>query len=437
VRQHRNRLRPALASWGVVMGVLLCALPAWASRRVERGHRNHRTNLDRRSTVASFQTTRHIVRPGETLAGILKDSGLPTGERARWYSAVRRAAGDISLLPERLLMLQFDRSRQLMVLSYDLDEQNRVVVEREGKGLQARTEPIDVRVTVVGAQGVIEKNLHRAAMRAGVPDRVISQMADILGWEFDFRRVQPGDRFRVVYERRVSADGRPLRPGRVLAAEIRGARQTAQAFYYDDGVEGTYVDANGRLLSQSFLRYPVEFTRISSVFAHKRFHPILKRARPHNGVDFAAPVGTPVRAASDGIVSLAGWNGDFGNQVALQHGGGIVTTYSHLRGVARGLHRGTEVRQGQVIGWVGQTGLATGPHLHFALFKNGKYLNPLTAQVALRRRVPDLHRFELAKLSLLQRLASVPRPPSAAPAEPVMLASLPPSRRVGVVSLTR
>ena len=435
--QHRASSRSALTSWAVAIGVLLCGLPAWASRRVERGQANHRTDLVRRNTAESLQTTRHMVRPGETLGGILKASGLPTRERARWYSAVRQVADEVSLLPEHLLTLQFDRSRQLMVLSYDLDEQSRVVVERGGKSLQARTEPIDVRVTVVSAQGVIEKNLHRAAMRAGIPDRVISQMADILGWEFDFRRVRRGDRFRVVYERRVSADGRPLTPGRVLAAEIRSGQRTAHAFYYDDGVEGTYVDTNGRLLTQSFLRYPVEFTRISSVFSHQRLHPILKRSRPHNGVDFAAPVGTPVRAASDGIVSLAGWNGDFGNQVALEHGGGIITTYSHLNGVARGLRPGTEVRQGQVIGWVGQTGLATGPHLHFALFRDGKYLNPLTAQVALRPRVPDLHRFEIAKLSLLQRLASAPRPPSAAPAEPIMLASLPPSRRVGVVSLTQ
>ncbi len=420
-----------------MVGVLLCSVPAAASRRPDRRHHSPRARIAPRSTPVSLQTTRHIVRPGETLTGILKGNGLSPRERANWTLVMRRTAGEISLLPERLLSLQFDRSHRLMVLSYDLDEQKRVVVERDDKRLRGRTEPIDVRVSAVSAQGVIEKNLHRAAMRAGIPDRVISQMVDILGWEFDFRRVQPGDRFRVVYERRVTADGRPLTPGRVLAVQIYSRRRVVQAFYYDDGIEGTYVDGDGRVLAQNFLRYPVEFTRISSVFSHRRFHPILKRTRPHNGVDFAAPAGTPVRAAGDGVVTHAGWEGDFGNQVALQHGGGLVTTYSHLRAVARGLRRGTEVRQGQVIGWVGQTGLATGPHLHFALFRNGKYLNPLTAQVTLRRHVPDMHRFEVAKLALLQRLASAPRSPSAAPVEPVMLASLPPSRRLGIVSLTQ
>lgn len=384
-----------------------------------------------------IKSDRHIVKKGETLAGILRARGLSRREIWQWDAAIQKAAGPVALAPNHVLTLQFGKGTRLSGLDYEVNDDTQVIVEREGKGLRGRSEPLRINVTPVGAQGIVDKNFHQAAMRAGIPDRVISQMADILGWEFDFRRVQQGDRFRVVYERRVSRDGRVLTPGRVLAAEIRTTRRAVQAFYFDDGVEGTYVDANGRVLAQSFLRYPVEFTRISSVFARSRFHPILKHARPHNGVDFAAPVGTPVRAAGDGVVTFAGRNGDFGNHIAVQHGDGLMTTYSHLRGIVRTVRTGAAVRQGEVIGWVGQTGLSTGPHLHFALFRNSQYLNPLTAVVSLRRGVRDVHRFQVAKQTLLQHLAAVPRPATAPAAEPVALAALPPARRLGVVSITQ
>ncbi|MBI3781920.1 MAG: M23 family metallopeptidase [Deltaproteobacteria bacterium] len=182
-------------------------------------------------------------------------------------------------------------------------------------------------------------------------------------------------------------------------------------------------------------RYPVEFTRISSHFTHQRFHPILQVARPHNGVDFAAPTGTPVRAASDGVVLIAGRNGDFGNQVEIRHENGFSTTYSHLSAISRELRVGQKIRQGTVIGAVGQTGLATGSHLHFALFHGGQYLDPLTAKVELRRDVRDMRRFASAKQVLLRQIASLVRP--ASPVEPVMVAGLPLSQRPGPISITQ
>jgi murein DD-endopeptidase MepM/ murein hydrolase activator NlpD len=384
-----------------------------------------------------LKARRHQIRRGETLSSILRSYGLRQREIGQWDAAMRRAARKVVLTPERVLALEFKSPGQLATLSYAVDDASRVVVERTGRTLRSRMEPLAVKVNVAGAQGVIEKNFHLAARQAGIPDRVISQMADILGWEFDFRHVRRGDRFRVVYERRVSGDGRVLPPGRVLAAEIRGARRTAQAFYYVDDGEGTYVDAHGRALTHSFLRYPVEFTRISSVFSHQRFHPILKKSRPHNGVDFAAPPGTPVRAAGDGVVKWAGRNGEYGKHIAINHGEGMVTTYSHLRGIVSRVRPGSSVRQGQVIGWVGQTGLTTGPHLHFALFRNRQYVNPLTARVALRRDVRDPARFQLAKQTLLMQLANVLVPAATAPGEPITLAGLAPWHRLGVVTFTR
>jgi len=419
---------------GAIVALAISSVPAVASTRPYRTPNRDDALLTK---PAALSTTRHQVERGETLTSILRGFGLGHREIAQWDAAMQRAAGKLALTPARVLTLEFTSPSELTSLSYPVDNQNRVVVERSGRTLRGRTEPLVVKVSVAGAQGVVEKNFHLAAQQAGIPDRVISQMADILGWEFDFRGVQRGDRFRVVYERRVSADGRVLPPGKVLAAEIRSGRRTVQAFYYDDDGERTYVDARGVALTQSFLRYPVEFTQISSVFSNQRFHPILKTNRPHNGVDFSAPSGTPVRAAGDGVVSWAGPNGEFGNQVAIDHGDGMVTTYSHLSGVASGLRPDMHVRQGQVIGFVGQTGLATGPHLHFALFHDQQYMNPLTARVTLHRRVRNLTRFEVAKQTLLTQLVSVPLPAPTGPVEPITVAGLAPWLRPGIVTLTR
>ena len=327
-----RQLPPAPLALAAIVAVALSSVPAVARTGPYRSTNTADAALTR--PTAALSASRHEVQRGETLTSILHGYGLRYREVAQWDAALQHAAGKLALAPGRALTLEFRSPNELASLSYPVDNQIRVVVERTGRTLRGRTEPLVVKVSVAGAQGVVEKNFHLAAQQAGIPDRVISQMADILGWEFDFRRVHRGDRFRVVYERRVSADGRVLPPGKVLAAEIRSGRRTVQAFYYDDDGERTYVDAHGVALTQSFLRYPVEFTQISSVFSNQRFHPILKTNRPHNGVDFAAPPGTPVRAAGDGVVSWAGPNGEFGNQVAIDHGDGMVTTYSHLSGVA-------------------------------------------------------------------------------------------------------
>jgi murein DD-endopeptidase MepM/ murein hydrolase activator NlpD len=430
-----RQLPSAPLALGAIAALAITSVPAVARTAPYRIAVSDHAALTRRT--AGLSKSRHQVERGETLTRILRSYGLRQREIAKWDAALQQAAGKLALTPGRALTLEFRSPSELASLSYPVDNQIRVVVERSGRTLRGRTEPLAVKVSVAGAQGVVEKNFHLAARQAGIPDRVISQMADILGWEFDFRRVQRGDRFRVVYERRVCADGRVLPPGKVLAAEIRSGHGTVQAFYYDDDGEGTYADARGVALTQSFLRYPVEFTQISSVFSDQRLHPILKTNRPHNGVDFAAPQGTPVRAAGDGVVSWAGPNGEYGNQVAIDHGDGMVTTYSHLSGIAAGVRADLHVRQGQVVGFVGQTGLATGPHLHFALFRNQQYINPLTARVTLRRSVRDLARFQLAKQTLLTQLVSVPLPAPSGPVEPVTVAGLLPWLRPGVVTLTR
>lgn len=423
-------LRAQSAAQTIILGLLVasCILPttAGAARKPSKSSSN--------SAASGVKPARFVVQPGQTLTTFLSGYGLSPREINEWDDAMRTAAGDFQLSPGHVLNLRF-AGRKLTTLSYEVDDCIRVLVERRGKDLRGKTEPLQARIKMVGAEGLVVKNFFQAARQANIPDKVVSQMADILGWEYDFRRVKPGDRFRVLYEHRVSIDGRPLQPGKILAAEIRGAHRTVQAFYYDDGGEGVYVDGKGRTLSQGFLRYPVEFARISSHFSRQRFHPILNVSRPHNGVDFAAPTGTPVRAAGDGVVIGAGRNSDYGNQVEIRHENGWTTTYSHLSSIAKNLRHGQAIKRGDVVGAVGQTGLATGPHLHFALFRNGEYANPLTAKVELRRDVRDLQRFASAKQVLLRQIASLVRP--VAPVEPVMVASLPSAQRPAPITITQ
>ncbi len=417
---HAQRL------WLIAIAIVVCVAPVEAAKRA-------RGKAATRQKAAVVEQKR-VVQPGETLTRILADYGQGGAEALRWDEAMRRAAGEFALSPGHLLRLAF-RGGRLERVSYEVDDCVRVVVNRRGNALQGKTEPLQARVRLVAAEGLVTKNFFQAARQAGIPDKVVSQMADVLGGEFDLRRVRPGDRFRVLYEHRTTVEGRTLPPGKLLAAEVRSGTRVAQAFFYNDGGQGVYVDGQGRTLTQGFLRYPVEFARISSHFSKRRFHPLLQVARPHYGVDFAAPAGTPVRAAGDGVVTFAGWDGEYGNRIELRHENGWTTEYAHLQRIAPTVRVGARVRQTQVIGWVGQTGLATGPHLHFGLFRNGQYQDPLTAKVELRREVQDPKRFALAKQALLRQISALVRP--AAPLEPVLVAALPQPQRPAPVTITR
>jgi murein DD-endopeptidase MepM/ murein hydrolase activator NlpD len=255
------------------------------------------------------------------------------------------------------------------------------------------------RDTVLGGNlamksGRIRSSLFAATDDAGVPDSVATQLADIFGGEVDFHRdLRRGDHFTVVYETQ-SLDGRPVRAGRVMAAEFVNQGKAYRAVWYqvppasgqadvaDAGdasrhSDGAYYTPEGHSLKKAFLRSPLEFSRITSG-VEMRFHPILKQWKQHQGVDYGAPIGAHVKATSDGVVEFAGREGGYGNLIILQHSGAYSTRYAHLSGFASGIHKGARVSQGEVIGFVGQTGLATGPHLHYEFRINNIYRNPLT-----------------------------------------------------------
>ena len=253
---------------------------------------------------------------------------------------------------------------------------NRLVIEKSGERFVSRVESAALTASARLASGVIQSSLFAATDDAHVPDSVANQLAEIFSGDIDFHRaLRKGDRFSVVYEA-LEADGEPMRSGRVLSAEFVNNGKAFQAMWFQEpGQKGGYYTLDGQSLRRAFLKSPVEFSRITSGFK-MRFHPILQRWQAHQGVDYAAPAGTPVRSVGDGIVDFAGVQNGFGNVVILKHRNSQTTVYAHLSRI--NVRRGQNVSQGQNLGAVGATGWATGPHLHFEFRVNGRYQDPLT-----------------------------------------------------------
>jgi murein DD-endopeptidase MepM/ murein hydrolase activator NlpD len=289
-----------------------------------------------------------------------------------------------------------------------------VTFTRAAGGWTAGTEAIPWRVDPVRIEGGIDNSLYEALdaqvsdaqLDAGGRVRLAWDLADVFAWEVDFTRdIQPGDHFAVVYERLVSPDGE-VRLGRILASDLTISGKRLTAVRFDSAGGSGFFDPDGNSLRRAFLRAPVEFRRISSSFARARFHPILGRWRRHEGTDYAAAPGTPVMAAGDGVVLRSSPAGGYGNLIEIRHANGISTRYGHLRGFARGIHAGARVSQGQVIGYVGSTGLATGPHLHYEFRVNGVARDSRRANVGHGAPVPPglMEAFDRERDGLLELL---------------------------------
>jgi murein DD-endopeptidase MepM/ murein hydrolase activator NlpD len=295
--------------------------------------------------------------------------------------------------------------------SYAIDELRTLRVIRKGEDLTAEitTRSYDQRTEVV--QGVITSSLFGAVNAAGEQDQLALDLADIFAWDIDFHtELQKGDSFKVAVEK-MYLDGRLSRYGRILSAEFVQGDRTLRAVRFDGEESQGYYDPDGTPLRKAFLRSPLKFSRISSGFTHSRFHPILKTMRPHYGVDYAAPVGTPVMASGDGVVILAGWDGGYGKTVKIRHPNGYQTLYGHLSRI--NVKAGQRVAQEQYVGSVGMTGLATGPHLDYRMIKNGVFVNPLKIQSPRAEPVRRAERaaFEATRdrvLALLDRATAAP-----------------------------
>ncbi len=319
------------------------------------------------------------VRPGQTLERIFRDFNLSARLLHQVVHLDEHTRGLARIRPGDEFGFDFDHDGNLLALRADLDEERWLIVEQDETGLTSRIEPRALEARVVEASGIISSSLFNAAKGSGLSDNMTMRLANIFGWDIDFALdIRSGDRFALVYEE-VWRDGEYLRDGAILAARFVNQGEAFEAIRFDAGNGPDYFAPDGRPMRKAFLRAPLNFTRVTSNFNPRRFHPITRQMRPHNGTDYGAATGTPVWAAGDGRVIRSAYNNANGNYVFIQHGNNIITRYLHLN--RRSVRVGDRVRQGQTIGTVGMTGMATGPHLHYEFLVNGAHRNPRTVDL--------------------------------------------------------
>jgi murein DD-endopeptidase MepM/ murein hydrolase activator NlpD len=332
-----------------------------------------------------------IVRRNDTLDKIFRNLQLSLADLATLRSLPDLRTALDRLYPGEALTLFHDGAGKLLGLERQLSESERLQVARADDGFRTHIIEIPVERTVRNATGTITSSLFEAAREAGVSDQTAVAIADVFAWDIDFvLDVRTGDRFIVTYEQ-LAQNGEYLRDGPVLAVKfINQGREFRAVRYVDPEGSARYLTPEGRSLKKAFLRAPLEFTRVSSRFNPNRKHPVLNRIRAHRGVDYAAPTGTPVRAAGDARVQFRGVKGGYGNVVELSHAGGVVTVYGHMSRFAKNLRTGQRVSQGQVIGYVGKSGLATGPHLHYEYRVHGVHKDPQKVKLPTAEPLPDV-----------------------------------------------
>jgi murein DD-endopeptidase MepM/ murein hydrolase activator NlpD len=374
--RRRWRLLAVLLLLPCLAGAVLWAVAPFKSRQPER---RAATDSPEKRIVSSEDCIKIIkgsIQRGDTISSLLGDVFSPqeiqelTRQCREVYPLARICAGQ----PYKLSLKEGSFER----FAYDIDDEDQLIISRDEDGFAVSREPISYKVEQVAIKGTIDSSLFKSVVDIGESEGLALQLADIFAWDIDFfHDVQEGDSFEVVVEKRYRK-GRPAGNGRLLAARFTTQDQTYEAFYFKDGNRPPgYYDQKGRSLRKAFLKAPLSFSRISSGFNMHRLHPITHRIKAHPAIDYAAPKGTPIHTVGDGTVTFASYKRYNGNCIKIRHPNGWVTMYNHMCRIGKRIRAGGKVRQGQIIGYVGSTGLATGPHLDFRMYRNGKPINPM------------------------------------------------------------
>ena len=365
--------------------------------------------------AANFTAQDRVLR-GDTVAVLLDRLGVRDGRAIEFLrgDAVARTLYR-QLVPGRTLQAETGADGQLRTLRYFMTASSLLEVTRHADGFQARMRALKEPPRLMYGSGVIRSSLFAATDAAGIPDAIAAQIARVFATDIDFHSdLRKGDRFSVVYEM-IYESGELVAPGRIVAAQFvnDGRPYHAVLFKDEEGVEG-YYSLDGTNRAKAFLRSPVEFSRVSSGFG-RRFHPIFNNWRAHTGVDFAAAHGTRVLATADGVILFAGVRGGYGNTVEIRHGSGVTTLYAHLSGFAKGVKTGARVMQGDPVGFVGATGFATGPHLHYEFKMGGVHQDPMRVALPKAEPVPSHLRSQFLQVASNAR-TTIERVSAAAPA---------------------
>jgi murein DD-endopeptidase MepM/ murein hydrolase activator NlpD len=348
------------------------------------------------------------IRRGDTIAAILNRLDVSDQDSTDFLQAARGSRAMRQLKPGQTVYAQTTADGELLTLRYFFGNEELFLMEKTDDEFRMSEQPVELDTRIHMKSGEITSSLFAATDNAGIPNSIAMQLTEIFASEIDFYRdLRQGDRFTIVYETFANDNGKRAKTGRVLAAEFVNKGKSYQAIYFKatNGADGYYTP-EGESLRKAFLLSPLAFSRITSGFTHARFHPILKEWRAHKGIDYAAPTGTPVRATANGIIAFSGSQKGYGNLVVLKHNGKFESAYGHLSRFASGMSKGKRVNQGDVIGYVGSTGMATGPHLHYELRVDGVQRDP--TKVVLPSAPPiakrDLNTFQKETHALVARL---------------------------------
>ena len=354
-----------------------------------------------------------VIRPGDTVLGALARHGVAASTAAFIVRELRPHIDFRRARPGHRYRIERDEAGELVAFRYQVSDHEHYELLQQGERWETRGAKRGTIRQQARLAGVVATTLYDAIQDLGERPELAAEFAGIFAWDVDFaRNVHAGAEFHLLYERNYVAregGGRPryIGPGKILAARYLSGGQTHEAIYYETspGV-GSYYRPDGSPVQQGFLAAPVKYTRISSSFTNARFHPILRRTRPHPGIDYAAPAGTPVWAVAGGRVSYVDWMGGYGRLVKIEHADGYESYYAHLSGFAKGLRVGQTVGQKQVIGYVGSSGLSTGPHVCFRITKNGTFVNPASTRIPSGDRIAGRQRqdFETIREARLAQL---------------------------------
>ena len=336
--------------------------------------------------TTTFWHTERLLR-GDTVADLLQRLNIKDAAASDYLRKSSDTIAFRKLSVGNEVQAETDSAGALVSLSYPGDLGQKTVIRKQGDNFSSKTTAAQLEKRLFVRTGVIKTSLYAATDAAGMPESAANQLTEIFSGDVDFHHdLKPGDRFTAVYETTYS-NGALVKIGQIQAAEFinRGHAYRAVRFQTDAN-HSDYYTPEGKSLKKAFLRSPIPFSRVSSGFSMERYHPVLKQWRAHKGVDFAAPIGTPAKATADGVVIFKGVENGYGNVVILQHQGNLSTVYGHLSRFPKDMKKGEHIRQGDVIGFVGMTGLSTGPHLHYEFRVNGQQHDPMS--VALPNALP-------------------------------------------------
>lgn len=328
------------------------------------------------STATYWRNER--MQRGDTVDELLRRMNIDDNDASEFLRKSTDASSFRKLPVGSEVLAETTTNNGLIALRYLDENEAQILIEKQDGLFKSRILPARLEKRLFVRTGEIQTSLYAATDAAGMPDAAASQLNELFSGDIDFHHdLRKGDKFTAVYEMTYS-NGALLNTGRIQAAELINQGRVYRAIYFEkDARHGDYYTPDGKNIRKAFLRSPIEYSRVSSGFSNSRFHPVLKKWRSHKGVDFAAPIGTKVRATADGVIAFVGREGGYGNVIRINHQGRTTTVYGHLSRFAKNLRKGQRVTQGQVIGYVGQTGLASGPHLHYEFKMNGRHQNPM------------------------------------------------------------